>query len=264
MALVAKPWQRVLAELVGTTLFIFAVSSSVVIPLAYLNAFPGVISLVTAFIQGLSLVAIVSIFSGISGSHFNPAITAVSMVTRKMSLVLGLFYIVAQLAGAILGAAIFRGVASLWRTGNLSAVSVSPGVSLGQAFLLELMITTLLLLVALGTSMDTRQGLYILAPIPIGFSVLIGVLIARTLTGASMNPARALGPAVVANLWSNQWLYWIAPLASVILVSIIYISLFHVRTASGAIAGVTPSAPVVAVTSPGLPGTSAAPATTPV
>lgn len=235
MSLVAKPWQRVLAEFVGTTLFVFAVASSVVIPTAYLTASPGVISLVTALIQGLSLVAVVSIFSWISGSHFNPAITAVTMLTAKMSIVLGLFYIGAQIVGAILGAAIFRGSASLWRTGNLSAVGIGPGISVGQAFLMEFMITTILLLVVLGTSTDTRGGLYILAPIPIGFSVLVGVLIARTLTGASMNPARALGPAVVADSWDHHWLYWVAPLASVVFVSVLHHA-FHIgsnRAATG-------------------------------
>jgi len=229
MSLVAKYWQRVLAEFVGTTLFIFAVASSVVIPLTYLQAVPGVISLITAFIQGLALIAVVSMFSWVSGSHFNPAITATTMLIGKMGIFLGFFYIVAQVVGAILGAAIFRGCASLWQPAHLSAVAVGPGVSLGQAFLVEFMITTILLMVVVGTSTDTRQGLYILAPVPIGFSVLLGVLIARTLTGASMNPARALGPAIVGHHFDNHWLYWVAPLASAILVSILYRLLFHVQ-----------------------------------
>lgn len=261
MSFVANPFQRVAAEFVGTTLFIFAVSSSVVIPLAYLQANPGVTSLVTAFIQGLTLVAVVSIFSWVSGSHFNPAITGFSMFTRQMNFILGLFYIAAQCVGAILGAAIFRGVASLWRTGELSAVGIGPGVSVGQAFLLEFMITTILLMVVLATSVDTRQGVYILAPVPIGFSVLIGVLIARTLTGASMNPARALGPAVVSGVWNHQWLYWVAPFASVIFVSVMYYLLFHVRTARGGHVAVVPQATGdqnIPLVSPAVPGTSVA------
>ena len=256
MAYVAKVWQRVLAEFVGTTLFIFAVASSVVIPLAYLTAAPGVISIITAFIQGLALVAVVSIFSWISGSHFNPAITAVSIFTGKMAITVGLLYIAAQLLGAILGAAIFRGAASLWRIGNLSAVGVGPNVTLGQAFLIEFMITTILLLVALATSVDTRQGVYILAPVPIGFSVLVGVLIARTLTGASMNPARAFGPALVSHTWDDQWLYWVAPLASAVFVSLVYLLLFRIRTPKGTITA-SPTTVANPVTGPANPGTGA-------
>ena len=232
---VPKWWQRVLAEFIGTTLFIYAVSASVVIPLTYLNASPGIISLVTALIQGLSLVAVVSIFSWVSGSHLNPAITAMSMFTRKIAILLGFAYIVAQLLGAILGAALFRGSASSWREAGLSATTVGPGVSLAQAFLIEFMITLILLMVVAGTSTDTRNGLYILAPIPIGFSVLVGVLIARTLTGASMNPARSFGPAVVSDTWSNHWLYWIAPLAAAIVASILYRLLFYIKTEQGVV-----------------------------
>lgn len=253
MAYVAKVYQRVIAEFIGTTLFIFAVSSSVVIPLAYLGASPGVISLITALIQGLALVAIVSIFSLVSGSHLNPAITAVAIFTGKMAIITGLLYIIAQIVGAILGAAIFRGVASLWRIGNLSAVGIGPGVTVGQAFLLEFMITTILLLVALATSVDTRQGVYILAPVPIGFSVLVGVLIARTLTGASMNPARALGPAVVSGYWNHQWLYWVAPLVSAIFVSLVYWLLFHVRR-GGQTVILPASTPITGAQNPGALG----------
>jgi len=227
--IVPSDWQRVLSELVGTMFFVYAVSASVVIPMTYLQASPGVTSLVTALIQGLSLIAIVSIFAGVSGSHFNPAITLMTMLTAKIGIFLGIFYIIAQLIGAILGAALFRGSVTNWQQAHLSATTIGPGVSLGQAFLIEFMITSILLLVVIGTSTDTRQGFYILAPIPIGFAVLIGVLIARTLTGASMNPARSFGPAVVSNTWTDNWLYWAAPFTASLFVSILYLVLFRVR-----------------------------------
>jgi MIP family channel proteins len=251
MTYVAKPWQRVFAELVGTAFFVFAVASSVVIPTAYLGAVPGVISLVTAFIQGLALVAIVSIFSAVSGSHFNPAITAVTIFIKKISIILGLFYIAAQIVGAILGAAIFRGAASFWEIGHLSAVGIGIGVTVGQAFLMEFMITTILLAVVLGTSVDTRQGIYVLAPVPIGFAVLVGVLIARTITGASMNPARALGTAIVSGTWNHQWLYWVAPLTSAMFVSLLYYLLFHINPPRN-VMNITQQGLMVAPSTPGI------------
>lgn len=225
--ILAKRWQRVIAEFLGSVFFIYAVSSSVVIPLAYLGANPGVAALVTAFIQGLALVAVISIFSGISGCHVNPAITLTCIFIRRISIVVGVLYVLAQLLGAIVGAALFRASVYDWREGSLSATTVGPGVSIGQAFLIEFMITSLLLFVVVSTSNDSRKGLYILSPIPIGFSVIVGVLIAKTLTGASMNPARSFGPAVVAGVWTNHWLYWVAPLTSALFVSLVYEIIMH-------------------------------------
>lgn len=227
--LVSRPWQRVLAEFLGTMLFIYAVSASVVIPLTYLRAGPGIITLVTAFIQGFALVAMISIFSGVSGSHFNPAITIMLIFTRRITVIIGTIYVLAQLLGAVVGAALFRASVSGWREASLSATTRGDGILLRQAFLIEFMITTILLLVVLGTSSDTRAGLYILAPVPIGFSVLVGVLIARTLTGASMNPARSFGPAVVSGTWNEHWLYWVAPLTAALFVSIVHHVVFQVR-----------------------------------
>ena len=219
----AKKWQRVVAEFLGTLLFIFAVSGSVTIPERMLKSSIGETQLIAAFIQGIALVVTVSIFGGISGSHFNPAITLTSILIRTLSPLVGLLYVCAQLLGAMAGAGVFRACLG-WNTAGLelSRTSVGTEVSLGQAFLIEFLITSILIFAAVSTGTDTRKGLYILAPIPIGFSVLFGVLIARTLTGASMNPARSFGPAVVMVFWKDHWIYWVSPLCSSIFVAAVY------------------------------------------
>jgi aquaporin related protein len=219
-------WRRIVAEFIGTLLFIYAVSASAVIPGNYLEATSGVAVIVTALIQGFTLIAAVSIFAGFSGSHFNPAITVMSVLIRSISPVLAFFYIIAQMCGAMCGAGLFRASVNKWQ--YLSATTVSPDISVGQAFLIEFMITNILLFVVCITSTTLNNGLLSLAPIPIGMAVTIGVLIANNLTGASMNPCRSFGPAVVAGVWTNHWIYWAAPMTSAVLVALLWIVVFHI------------------------------------
>eukprot|EP00834_Sanchytrium_tribonematis_P008814 NODE_1203_length_1802_cov_0.487375.p1 type:complete len:274 gc:universal NODE_1203_length_1802_cov_0.487375:1136-315(-) len=217
-------WRRVLAEFIGTTLFIYVVSASAVIPSAYLTDEKGVSDLITAFIQGFGLIAIVSIFAGISGGHFNPAVTVALTITRSIAPMTCVLYIIAQIFGGLLGAAFFRGSVDDYQ--NLSATTLNPLISNGQGFLIEFMITNILLFVVVSTTADEENGLVQLAPVPIGLSVLVGVLIAKNLTGASMNPARSFGTSAISNTWDNHWVYWIAPLFSALVVGVLYKSIF--------------------------------------
>jgi MIP family channel proteins len=212
-------WRKVAAEFIGTLIFIYVVCASVVVPTAYLAAAPGVAVIITAVAQGLALVSIVSMFDGVSGSHFNPAITLTLIIVRSVPPLLGLAYMIAQVVGAVVGAALLRASMPAWPTGHLGAPGLGVGISVGQAFFIEFLITSILLFVVVCSASDLETAL---APIPIGFAVLAGVLIAKPLTGASMNPARAFGPSLVANWWDHHWVYWIAPLASSLLVAVIY------------------------------------------
>lgn len=163
-------WRRVLAEFIGTTLFVFIVSASAVVPVAYLSSDPATADLITAFIQGFGLAAIVSIFASISGGHYNPAISLTLTITRALAPLLCLYYVIAQLIGAILGAAIFRGSVGNYET--LGATTLQAGITPGQGFLLEFMITTILLFVVVETTADEDSALF-LAPIPIGIRLLM-------------------------------------------------------------------------------------------
>eukprot|EP00835_Amoeboradix_gromovi_P003532 NODE_237_length_13348_cov_0.297381.p4 type:complete len:294 gc:universal NODE_237_length_13348_cov_0.297381:11590-10709(-) len=218
---VSTVWRRILAEFIGTLLFIYAVSASAVVPKQYMNTDAGTAALVTAFTQGLALVAIVSTFSGISGGHFNPAISLVLAIKRSISPAICILYILTQLVAAIVGAALFRGSVGKWQ--SLSATTLGPDITDGQGFLLEFMITSILLFVVVCT---TGKNGIILAPISIGFSVVVGVLISKELTGASMNPARSFGPSVVSGVWTNQWVYWVAPICSAIVVGTLFKGIF--------------------------------------
>jgi glycerol uptake facilitator-like aquaporin len=229
---VAKWWQKLVGEFVASALFLFAVSASVVIPTSQLSAGPALTSLIAALVQGLSLVAVVASFSWISGSYVNVAVTITAAAANKISPAVAAGYVVAQLSGSVVGAAVARGAFPGWRAAHLSAPAVGGGVSLFQAYLIETVLTLLLLLVVLGTSTDTRQGLYILAPIPIGFTLTVAVLVARTLTGASLSPNRALATTLVGEApWVGHWIYWVAPATAVILATVLYHTIFNVRVA---------------------------------
>ncbi|KAJ3031706.1 hypothetical protein HDV00_008207 [Rhizophlyctis rosea] len=96
----------------------------------------------------------------------------------------------------------------------------------GQTFLMEFMITSMLMFTVLGTALHSDADFKPLAPIPIGFSVTAGVLIAGLVTGGSMNPARSFGPAVISGTWTQHWIYWVAPFLSAFVVGILYKLLF--------------------------------------
>ena len=223
---------KLVGEFIGTAFFVFMASGSVVIPAAYMqegsSATPSSY-LVTAFIQGFSLMAVVFTFADISGSHFNPAITLTFMFLGSFAVLLGLAYIVCQLAGAVVGAYIFRGTMDRYLLGHAGATlpNLDVGINQWQAYVIEVVITSMLLFVVVSTSFNLKNGLPSVRPLPIGFSVVAGVLFAGPLTGASMNPVRSLGPAIVASAWRSHYVYWLAALTSSVFVGTLYRFLFQ-------------------------------------
>ncbi|KAI8590766.1 aquaporin-like protein [Geranomyces variabilis] len=219
------------AEFLGTMFFVFAVAGSVVIP-ANLGLTSGGAAdkaaslLVTAFTQGLALAAMISATGPMSGGHLNPAVTTSLMVVRTIPIARGFAYIGAQFLGAMCGAGIFKAVIGVDETGTLGATV--PQVGSGQAWGMEFMITAVLIYTVLGTAVHGGANGIVkaLAPLPIGFAVIAGVLIGGTVTGGSMNPARSFGPAVASGTWTRHWLYWLAPLSAALIVGLVYKAFF--------------------------------------
>ncbi|KAF4070842.1 hypothetical protein AMELA_G00278170 [Ameiurus melas] len=175
---------------------------------------------------GLSIATLVQCFSQISGAHINPAVTVAMVVTRKLSLAKGIFYLGAQCLGAIVGAAILYGVTPPAVRGNLGVTSVSAHISAGHALVVELFITFELVFTIFATCDPKRTDLKGSAALAIGLSVCIGHLFAIPYTGASMNPARSFGPAVIMGHWENHWVYWLGPLMGGVLAAALYEYLF--------------------------------------
>lgn len=210
-----------LAELLGTMFFVFVGTGSVVAANAF-DMGDGA-SLVTIGLgHGIGIVVAVAWTAGISGGHINPVVSLAMIATRHIRPLLGIVYIVAQCVGAILGSLLLLWATPLGAEGNLGAHGLGNGANAGEGFLLEALLTAFLLLVIYNVVMNKRGGMHIHAPLAIGFAVLIIHFAGVPFTGASVNPARSLGPAVVAGVWDNFWIYIVAPTVGAVAVAAVW------------------------------------------
>jgi len=148
---------------------------------------------------GVTVATIAQSIGHVSGCHINPAVTAGLITGGKIGLVKGLLYIIMQCIGALIGAGLLMAF-----TGEVQGVTaLSGGVSAGQGIGIELFITFVLVLCVFSPGTT---------PLAIGLSIATCHLFAIPFTGSSMNPARSFGPALVANAWANQWVYWVGPI----------------------------------------------------
>ncbi len=143
----------------------------------------------------------------VSGAHFNPAVTLAFALTRHFGWREVSGYWAAQLAGAVAAAA---SVQALIGAGNNLGATLPTG-SAWQALGLEALLTAILMLVIVAVATDPRAT-GAAAALAIGATVVLGSLWGGPISGAAMNPARAFGPAAVAGLWADQWVYWVGPL----------------------------------------------------
>ena len=184
-----------------------------------------------AICHGLAIAFLVMATAHISGGHLNPAVTLGIMLSRNIRPVRGLMYIIAQLIGAVGGA--FLLCLILPTEGSLGSHALGEGISVQAGVLMEATLTFILVFVVFATAID-RRGLGQIAPLAIGFAVLVDHLVGVPLTGASMNPARSFGPALVSGEWVNHWVYWVGPLAGGLVAASIYRWVFMPRNADQA------------------------------
>lgn len=164
--------------------------------------------------HGLAIATLVAATAKISGGHLNPAVTFAAVITGRMKLGPGTLYVAGQLSGAVIAALLLEAVVADQFQGELGAHSLNLDVlpSEGAGFVVEVILTFVLVFTIFAAAMDPR-GMANLAPIAIGLAVLIDHSAGVPLTGASMNPARSFGPALVADFWDDHWVYWAGPLA---------------------------------------------------
>jgi aquaporin Z len=220
---VERTGQQAAAEFIATFTLTFIGAGSVI-----LNA-AGRLDLVgVALAHGLALAIMVSVTAHISGGHVNPAVTAGLWVTGRIDTVRAIVYVVAQLLGASAGALALRATFpdTLWRSANLGTPVPAPGISAGNAVVLEAILTFFLVFVVYGTAVDERGPFAKLAGFPIGLVLTMDILAAGPLTGASMNPARTFGPALVSGTWTDTWVYWVGPVSGGIIAGAVYWMLF--------------------------------------
>jgi MIP family channel proteins len=207
--------RELLAEFIGTFVLIFAGTGAVMVDRISNGA---VTHLGISIVFGAVVTALIYSLGHISGAHFNPAVTLAFWSGGFFRRSLVLPYIVAQVLGAITASSLLR--ISLGMVGNLGATIPRNGDWL-QALILETVLTFILMLVIFGSGLDRRAPIGF-AGIAIGLTVALEAACMGPITGASMNPARSIAPALVGGNWQCQWVYWIAPIAGAQLAMVTY------------------------------------------
>lgn len=210
-----------LTEFVGTAILVFVGTSTVVAGPATGNTLYELLGVVLAF--GLTLVALAAALGHVSGCHLNPAVTLGLAVTRRFPWPAAGAYVVAQLLGAVAGAAATWAVygSAARDEAVLGATTPQDGVSVGQAFLVEALVTFVLVLVVVSVATDDRAESAI-APVAVGFALAAAIFVAGPLTGGAVNPARAFGPNLLAGQLSSLWIYLLAPVVGGVLAALAY------------------------------------------
>ncbi len=223
-----KTLTAALAELIAVMLFVFIGAGTVVVVLGAFPADPSADTLIAiAVAHGLAIAVLVSATASISGGHINPAVTFAMVITGNLKLGPGLVYVAAQLIGAVIGALLLQLVFQDNVEGQLGAHAINEALvdGTGAGLIVEIILTFVLVATVFGAAVNSK-GLGAVAPIAIGFAVLIDHLVGVPLTGASMNPARSFGPALVAGEWDNFWIYVVGPLAGAGIAGLLYTHVF--------------------------------------
>jgi len=207
--------KRFIAEVIGTFIAVVLATGSVVID-AKLNGILGLPFI--AFVPVVGVAIAVYLFGKISMAHFNPAVSVGFLITKHITGKLFALYLLAEIVGAFL-ASLFVSIV-VGREANLGANAPNYSYPLPLIFGIEVLASALLMAVIL--TVVYTKGLKGFGGIVIGGIVGLDILFLAVISGASMNPARSLAPAVLSGVWTNLWLYWTATFVGTSLIALIY------------------------------------------
>ena len=197
--------REAIAEFLGTFILVFAGTGAVIVNKISAGS---ITHLGISFVFGAVVTAMIYALGHISGAHFNPAVTLGFWASGFFPKYKVLPYILAQCGGAIAASQLL--LISLGEVANLGATVPLNGNWL-QSLILETVLTFILMFVILGSGLDRRAHIGF-AGIAIGLTVGLEAAFMGPITGASMNPARSIGPALVGGIWEHHWVYWVAPI----------------------------------------------------
>jgi aquaporin Z len=213
-----------LAELIGTLLLVFFVTSVVVLFVstgsqAQFGSDFAVIGLVHAFL----LFGLIVMFGVVSGGHFNPAVTLAALAIRRIRPLDGVIYMLAQLSGAVLGALLTKGLLlDEGRATHYGAAEVSGLLAGNFAGSIVEAIGTFCLVLVILAAVYSEKSFKEWAPLAIGTTLGFIVMVGGSLTGGSFNPARWFGPALVGNSFGDVWPYLVGPIVGALLAAAVY------------------------------------------
>ncbi|NXV24595.1 AQP2 protein, partial [Cepphus grylle] len=225
--------RAVFAEFLATLVFIlFGVGSALNWPSA---SSPSILQIALAF--GLAIGTLVQALGHISGAHINPAVTVACLIGSQVSFLRAVFYVVAQLLGGVVGAAILHEITPADSREGLAINKLHNETTTGQAVTVELFLTFQLVLCIFASTDERREDNLGSPALSIGLSVAVGHLLGIRYTGCSMNPARSFAPATLVPLRppNSGWfllmqffsfpfpqVFWVGPLIGAAAASIIY------------------------------------------
>jgi aquaporin TIP len=209
--------QRSFAEFVGTFTLIFVGCGSIV-------ATGGHDLTAIALAHGLAIGVMASAVGHISGGHFNPAVTLGFVLARRIETGMAVAYWISQFVAAVVAAALLRGLvpASAANPVKLGVPAIGGGIDAGQGLAIEVVLTFFLVWVIFATAVDPRGSFRAVAGLAIGFTITLDIYMGGPFTGAAMNPARAFGPELVQNAWSDAWVWYIGPVVGAALAAVAY------------------------------------------
>jgi len=200
-------WRRVFAEMFGTFLLVFAAAGGPIVNARFGGHAISPAALVIA--PGLTVLAVILFMGAVSGAHLNPAVTIAFTLRGDFPVRRVPLYIVAQFAGAVVATLVV--IALVGKQGPAGLTIPGHGISGGIAMAWEVVLTTGLVSVITGTASGGQQ-IGSMSAIAVGSYISLAGLIGAPVSGASMNPVRSLGPALVLDDWTAWWAYLAGPL----------------------------------------------------
>ena len=219
MELEQKGLSAYLADVIGTFLLVFFITSVVTLYVSVgSSASFGTDFAVVGFVQGLTLFGVICMFGAVSGGHFNPAVTLAAWTIKKISLIDGVIYILAQLSGAVLGALLTKallldeGRAVHYGAGSVSSL-LANNTAGAAVEAIGVFALVLVILAVVFSEKSTKDW----GPLAIGLTFVFMVMVGGPLTGACFNPARWFGAALISNEWGGVWPYLVGPVVGSLL-----------------------------------------------
>lgn len=214
--------QSLIAEWFGTTVFVLFL---------VLTIMTSTDPMRVGLVAGLTFFGLTYMLYGVSGAHFNPAVTLGIWASRRMTTLRAFCYMIFQLLGGLTGAALARSVSiTMFKRVHGGSNFLVSGVSQGSAFWIELLGTMFLVMAVLAATDTERVTKWphrrTLLPLEVGLTIFLVHVVLIPFTGCSINPARSFGPAVVGHYWRLHWIWWVAPLIGGLVASLLYSIIF--------------------------------------
>lgn len=205
--------QKLAAEFLGTFAFVFFSAGAVCADRFLQSNGAGVLGI--ALTAGLTIAIFSTALAGVSGAHFNPAITIGLWITKRVNTMEAFGYGIAQVLGGILAAFFLKWILprdEAWQPVLGGTLDLTRDFTRLPAIGLEALITFLLVFVYFATRPEDDLHSRARSGFAVGLIYTLGILVAGPFTGAALNPARAFGPALASTHWANQGVYWVGPL----------------------------------------------------